>query len=90
MTTGRQADEPMAYEGYEGGFCNFPLYKSLVFILHKWSATATGSMAFRLLLELRATQEQCDLNPSNYGTYRKKLFNPHKIILRKFANPHNF
>ena len=70
MTTGRQADEPMAYEGYEGGFCNFPLYKSLVsilHILHKWSATAPGSMAFRCLLELRATQEKCGLNPSNYG-----------------------
>ena len=25
LTTGRRADEPMAYEGYEGGFCNFPL-----------------------------------------------------------------
>ncbi len=25
LTTGWRADEPMAYEGYEGGFCNFPL-----------------------------------------------------------------
>ena len=25
LTTGRRVDEPMAYEGYEGTFCNFPL-----------------------------------------------------------------